>query len=103
MTAPELGAAVRHEWLLDPDWLSVNHGSFGATPRVVLAAQDAWRRRMEARPGAFMGRTLPAALRAAAGALGALIGGAAEDIVFIDNATTGCNAGAGLAAAAAGR
>ncbi len=34
---PLLGRAVRYEWTLDPDWLSVNHGSFGATPRVVRA------------------------------------------------------------------
>jgi isopenicillin-N epimerase len=48
---PLLGAAVRHEWTLDPEWATVNHGSFGATPRVVLAAQDDWRRQMErARP-----------------------------------------------------
>ena len=47
---PALGAAIRHEFLLDPRWLTVNHGSFGATPRVVLAAQDEWRRRMEEQP-----------------------------------------------------
>src|ERR1017187_9970756 len=29
---PALGAAIRHEWTLDPDFLTVNHGSFGATP-----------------------------------------------------------------------
>ena len=45
---PLLGKAVRHEWALDWDFLSVNHGSFGATPRVVLAAQREWQQRMEA-------------------------------------------------------
>ena len=78
--------------MLDPNWLNVNHGSFGATPRVVLAAQSTWRRRMETQPGAFMARRLPAALRAAAAALGALTGGAAADIALIENATSGCNA-----------
>ena len=92
MTDLILGAAVRHEWLLDPDWLTVNHGSFGATPRVVLAAQDQWRRRMETQPSAFMGRILPASLRDAAAALGALIGGAGPEIAFVENATVGCNA-----------
>jgi isopenicillin-N epimerase len=81
-----------HEWLLDRDWLNVNHGSFGATPLVVLAAQDSWRRRMEAQPTEFMGRILPGALRESAAALGALIGAAGDDIAFVDNATTGCNA-----------
>jgi isopenicillin-N epimerase len=37
---PEFGAAIRHEWALDPNALIVNHGSFGAAPRAVLAAQD---------------------------------------------------------------
>jgi isopenicillin-N epimerase len=84
--------AVRHEWLLDPDWLTVNHGSFGATPRVVLQAQDGWRRRMEAQPSHFMRRVLPSALRDAAAALGALIGSEGHDIAFLENATVGCNA-----------
>ena len=61
-----LGLAVRHEWLLDPDWLTVNHSSFGATPRVVLQAQERWRRRMEAQPSHFIRRVLPSALRDAA-------------------------------------
>jgi isopenicillin-N epimerase len=78
--------------LLDPDWLTVNHGSFGATPRVVLAAQEGWRRRMEAQPSYFMRRILPTALRDAAAALGTLIGGDGRDIAFLENATTGCNA-----------
>ena len=62
---PLLGRAVRHEWVLDPDFLSVNHGSFGATPRVVLAEQQDWQRRMEAQTGRFFRSVLPDALRRA--------------------------------------
>jgi isopenicillin-N epimerase len=89
---PLLGKSVRHEWALDPDFLSVNHGSFGAAPRVVLAAQRDWQLRMEAQPGRFMRAVLPDALRHAADRLGALIGADGKDIAFVDNATTGCNA-----------
>ena len=92
MTTPMLGRAVRDEWALDWGWLHVNHGSFGAAPRVVLAEQQNWRRRMEARPGWFMHHTLPRALRKAAEQLGAFVGAEAEDIVFVENATAGCNA-----------
>jgi isopenicillin-N epimerase len=59
---------------------------------VVLAAQEGWRRQMEAQPSLFMCRVLPEALRAAASALGALIGADGRDIAFLENATTGCNA-----------
>ncbi|HEY8288541.1 MAG TPA: aminotransferase class V-fold PLP-dependent enzyme [Acetobacteraceae bacterium] len=87
-----LGAAIRHEWQLDPDFLTVNHGSFGAAPRTVLAAQQGWRDRMERQPCRFMRAELPGALRQAADALGAFVGAAGQDIAFVDNATAGCNA-----------
>jgi isopenicillin-N epimerase len=86
------GKAVRHEWALDWDFLSVNHGSFGAAPRVVLAAQQDWQRRMEAQPGRFMRAVLPDTLRNAADRLGSFIGADGEDVAFVDNTTTGCNA-----------
>jgi isopenicillin-N epimerase len=89
---PELGHAIRHEWALDWSKLTVNHGAFGATPKRVLTAQDIWRSRMEAQPSIFMRLTLPTALRASAAALGEFIGAEAQDIAFLDNATTGCNA-----------
>lgn len=78
--------------MLDPDWLTVNHGSFGATPLVVLVVQDKWRREMEAQPSRFMRRVLPDALRAAAAQLGTFIGANGRDIAFLENATVGCNA-----------
>jgi len=90
--APALGSAVRSEWALDPDFLTINHGSYGATPRVVLAAQDEWRARMEAQPTRFFARELPPAIREAAAVLAGFLGAAAEDVVFVPNATTGCNA-----------
>jgi isopenicillin-N epimerase len=88
---PLVGRAVRHEWPLDWGWLTVNHGSFGATPRVVLAAQQDWRRKLEAQPTRFMHETLPAGLAAAAARLGAFLGADGKDIGFLENATSGCN------------
>ena len=87
-----LGAAIRHEWQLDWTKLTVNHGAYGAAPKVVLAAQDDWRRRMEAQPSLFMRLTLPPALRKAAEALGRYVGAEGRDLDFVDNATSGCNA-----------
>lgn len=84
-------AAPRDAWLLDSAVTFLNHGSFGATPRAVLAEQDRWRARMEAHPTAFMSYELPSALREAAGTLASFLGGKGEHLVFVDNATVGCN------------
>ncbi|MBI1777846.1 MAG: aminotransferase class V-fold PLP-dependent enzyme [Proteobacteria bacterium] len=78
--------------MLDAGWLTVNHGAFGATPRVVLEAQERWRRSLEAQPSRFMRRILPEALREAAGRLAAFIGAREDDVAFVENATEGCNA-----------
>ena len=86
------GDAIRGEFALEPDIAFLNHGSYGATPRRVLAAAEEWRRRMEAQPVRFMQRELPDALRAAAGELARFLGAAGDDLVFVDNATTGVNA-----------
>jgi isopenicillin-N epimerase len=87
-----LGAAIRHEWGLDPDFLTVNHGSYGATPLVVRAEQDRWRQRMEAQPTRFFSLELPGALRQAAAVLAGFLNVDAGDVAFIPNATTGANA-----------
>lgn len=92
MTGLLFGKAVRHHWRLDPAFLTVNHGSFGATPSSVLAVQDNWRTQMEAQPSRFMRAVMPQALRAAAGRLTAFLGADGKDLVFVDNATGGCNA-----------
>jgi len=79
------------EWLLDPDVAFLNHGSYGATPRTVLAEQERLRAKMERHPTRFMADELPGAFRAAAGRLAAFVGAAADDLVFVENATAGCN------------
>jgi isopenicillin-N epimerase len=91
-TLDDLGRRVRAEWDLDADFLTVNHGSFGATPRAVIASQRAWQDRMEHQPTRFMSTVYPGAIRGAADALGAFLNARGSDIVFVDNATTGCNA-----------
>jgi isopenicillin-N epimerase len=59
----------------------------------VLAAQETLRGEMERQPVQFLSRAaLQPRLRAAAGQLAAFLGAAGEDLVFVDNATTGVNA-----------
>jgi len=86
------GASLRAQFLIEEGITFLNHGSYGATPRPVLEAQDAWRRRLEAEPVRFMQRELPALLRQAAAKLAAFMGARARDMVFVENATAGANA-----------
>ena len=55
---------IRH-WHLDEDVVFLNHGSFGACPKVVLQVQDALRLELEREPVHFIGRELSGLLDAA--------------------------------------
>jgi isopenicillin-N epimerase len=85
------GLVSRSEWLLDPEVTFLNHGSYGASPRRVIAEQDRWRRRMEWHPTGFMTYELPQALRDVAMRLAAFLGGVGKDFALIENTTVGCN------------
>ena len=87
-----LGRPLRRRFLLETGTAFINHGSFGASPRVVLAAAERWRRRMEANPDRFLRWTLPEALRTAAGKLARFLHARERDLVFVENATAGINA-----------
>lgn len=93
---------MRDRFLLDPAITFLNHGSFGATPRVVLEAQQRVQREMERNPVAFLGRGSAAALAAARRRLAEFVGADGEDLVFVPNATTGVNTVARSLALAAG-
>lgn len=80
------------EFAFAPDLVYLNHGAFGATPRRVRTAQDHWRTRIEANPGAFFQGDYPLLVREAAAAAAGFLGGQADDWVFVENATAGVNA-----------
>jgi isopenicillin-N epimerase len=83
------GLRLRRRFLLEQGTDFLNHGSFGAVPRAVLAAADRWRRRMEANPDRFLREVLPGALRAAAASLSKVLKTREKDLVFVENATSG--------------
>lgn len=83
---------MREHWLLDPAITYLNHGSFGATPRVVLDAQTALREQLEREPVRFLIRELPPLLDAAREEVAAFIGADFEGLAFVPNATAGVNA-----------
>ncbi|MBL8725556.1 MAG: aminotransferase class V-fold PLP-dependent enzyme [Planctomycetes bacterium] len=78
-------------WDLDPTVSFLNHGSFGACPRVVLQLQAELRQRMEREPVLFMHRELEALLDDARAVLANFVGCDADDLAFVPNATTGVN------------
>jgi len=78
-------------WTLDRDVIFLNHGSFGASPRVVLEAQAEYRARMERQPVRFLWRDLPGLIDTARADLGPFVGANPENLVFVANATAGVN------------
>jgi isopenicillin-N epimerase len=79
-------------WGLDREVLYLNHGSFGACPTAVLAAQTGLRLEMESEPVDFLSATLPKRLAHARAALAQFLGADEQDLVFVPNATAGVNA-----------
>lgn len=86
-----MGVPVRADYLLDPDLVFLNNGSYGAVPRVVQEAYEALQREMERNPVAFLARRSPELLAAARATVGRYVGADADDIVFFPNPTTAMN------------
>ena len=82
---------MRDLFLLDPEVTFLNHGSFGATPRAVFERYQAWQRELEREPVDFIARRLWPLLAEARAELGAFVGAEADDLTFVQNATTGVN------------
>jgi isopenicillin-N epimerase len=97
------GPALRSEWMLDPAITYLNHGTVGAPPRRVLAAQREIWETIERQPAKYLLRDLadtdadgswsgaPSHMRAAATRVANFVGSDPADLVFVDNATTGAN------------
>jgi isopenicillin-N epimerase len=86
------GHSLRQYWSLEPGIHFLNHGSYGAAPRYVQAAQQRWRDEMESEPVRFMADILPRALRDAGARLAKFLGATPSNLAFVENATQGINA-----------
>src|SRR5215211_2002493 len=62
-------SSLKEYFLLDPDVIFLNHGSYGATPKPVFEAYQNWQLRLEHQPVLFLGRELPTLMREARTAL----------------------------------
>lgn len=83
---------LRRHWTLDPAVTFLNHGSFGACPAPVLAAQSGWRARLEREPVRFFAAELEGLLDQARAEVAAFVGADPDDLAFAPNATTAVNA-----------
>lgn len=83
---------MKQHWTLDPNITFLNHGSFGATPRVVLEKQNEFRAQMEREPVRFFVRELEPLLDEARNVLAQFLGADPQGVAFVPNATAGVNA-----------
>src|SRR3954468_23421746 len=88
----QFGRIARQKFRLEPGVDFLNHGSFGAAPLEVIEAAARWRDQMESNPDHFLRDVLPGALRAAARDFGSFGGADAEDLAFVENATSAVSA-----------
>jgi len=84
---------LRELFLLDPDVVFLNHGSFGACPRPVFEEYQRLQRELEREPVEFLGlkRRFPELIAHARERLAAYVGASASDLVLVPNATTAVN------------
>ncbi|MCB8950643.1 MAG: aminotransferase class V-fold PLP-dependent enzyme [Ardenticatenales bacterium] len=82
---------LKEKFLLDPNVVFLNHGSFGATPRPVFEAYHEWQRRLEWQPVQFLGTDLAQYLAEARAALAAYVKADPANLAYVPNATFGVN------------
>src|SRR5262249_18293775 len=77
------------QWALDPAIVHLNHGSYGGSPKRVIAAADAWRTRLEAAPMKFLVLDWQRELDRARERVAAFVHAPVDRLAFVPNATTG--------------
>lgn len=87
---PQL-AELRRQFRLGEGVTYLNHGSFGPPPACVVAARRTWQDELDANPMDFLVRCWESRFDVAAERLARFVGTAADNLVFLPNATTAMN------------
>ena len=90
MIQPKRSEISKH-WKLDENTIFLNHGSYGATPTIVLNEQKRWQLLLEKDPVKFFEDIAPKALIESRKAIANLVNCDYEDLALIENATSGVN------------
>ena len=86
-----LGKEMKKKFLLEDETVFVNHGSYGAVPRVVQAERVALLEKMDRHPDRWFRNDVRPLYDEAVKELSHFVGAAPENIVFVTNATAGIN------------
>lgn len=89
--ATAFGSGLRSLFQMELETLHLNHGSYGAIPKSVTAAQRAWQDRMEAEPSRFVEFEFRPAIRAAAKRLAPYLAADPNHIALVENPTQAVN------------
>ncbi|PKC74274.1 PLP-dependent transferase [Rhizophagus irregularis] len=87
----KFGHPMRSQFLLDNDYIPLNHGSYGTIPKVVQEAFREYQDKMETNPDKFFRRDLELELCKAREAVAKFINAETNEVVFVQNTTTGIN------------
>ena len=79
--------SLRPQFLLDPDIVFLNHGSFGACPKPIFDEYQEWQRKLETRPVKFQAEEVFTHLKNSRRALGEYINCDKADLVYLPNPT----------------
>jgi len=83
---------LKSQFMLDPETIFLNHGSFGACAKPIYENLLYWQQKLEQEPVKFFEEILIEALKISRQALGGYINCSPNDIVYFPNPTTAINA-----------
>ena len=82
---------MKEKFLLNSDIAYLNHGSYGACPKVIFQDYQNWQSKLEAEPVQFLTKKYYDALSVSKQALAEFIGCNKDDFFFLQNPTTAMN------------
>lgn len=79
-------------WDLDPNYLNLNFGSYGAVPKQVMLKQQDWIKHVEKNPDRWFRLEVYDAVNGVRAQVAKYLGVNAKDLAFVDNASGGMSA-----------